>query len=157
MARHYAFRSCRKRSHGPLRSIGNAPETLEHSVLVQRLVPAQGRAYGEPSPTGHDAAMTRSKHRYRISVTPIETDGHQCIGRCSIEFEQHSHHSWMREFESAQRLRRLSCNDDASLVVVTGLLIALAEASVRADSPLATLQPELDQLLHKLDALRSKE
>src|SRR5690606_3335999 len=101
--------------------------------------------------------MTRSKHRYRISVTPIETDGQQCIGRCSIEFEQHSQHSWMHELESAQRLRRLSCNDDASLVVVTGLLTALAEASVRTDSPLATLQPELDQLLLKLDGLRSKE
>jgi len=108
-------------------------------------------------PQRPDAAMTRSKHRYRISVTPIETDGQQCTGRCSIEFEQHSQHSWMRKFESAQRLRRLSCNDDASLVVVTGLLTALAEASVRADSPLATLQPELDQLLHKLDGLRGKE
>ncbi len=100
--------------------------------------------------------MTSSKHRYRISVTPIETDGQQCSDRCSIEFEQCSKSSWMRELESAQRLRRLSCNDDASLVVVTGLLTGLAEASLRADNPLAALQPELDQLLHKLDGLRGK-
>jgi len=100
--------------------------------------------------------MTSSKHRYRITVTPIETDGQQCSGRCTIEFEQRSQYSWMQAFESAQRQRRLSCNDDASLVVATGLLTGLAEAATRDDSPLAALQPELDQLLQKLGNLRDK-
>ncbi|MCD9087751.1 DUF3861 family protein [Stenotrophomonas sp. SY1] len=98
--------------------------------------------------------MSYSKHRYRITVTPIETDGKQCSGRCTIEFEQRSQYNWMRQLESAQSQRRLSCNDDASVVVVTGLLETLAESTARPDSPLATLQPELDQLLHKLQQLQ---
>ena len=124
--------------------------------MVQRLVPTPTRAYGGHShrfPT--QSTMSISKHRYRISVTPIETDGQQCSGRCSIEFEQRSQYNWMRQLESAQGQRRLSCNEDAGVVVVTGLLETLAESAAKPDSLLSALQPELGQLLHKLKQLQT--
>ncbi len=121
--------------------------------MVQRLAPAPVPAYGGTHPPTDAANMSNSKHRYRITVTPIETDGQQCSGRCTIEFEQRSPYSWMQQFESAQRQRRLSCNEDASIVVLTGLLQSLAEATAKPGSTLSTLQPELDQLLHKLQQL----
>lgn len=99
--------------------------------------------------------MSPTTHRYRITVTPIQGDGQQCTGRCTLEFEQRSQHDWMQHFECAQRQRRLSCNDDASLVVVAGLLANLSAAD-KAGTPLATLQPELDTLLAKLDVLLAK-
>ncbi len=99
--------------------------------------------------------MSISKHRYRISVTPIETDGQQCSGRCSIEFEQRSQYNWMHQLESAQGQRRLSCNEDAGVVVVTGLLETLAESAAKPGNLLSVLQPELDQLLHKLQQLQN--
>ncbi|MBN8802997.1 MAG: hypothetical protein ABS96_24630 [Lysobacteraceae bacterium SCN 69-123] len=98
--------------------------------------------------------MSSSKHRYRITVTPIEADGLQCSGRCTIEFEQRSPRNWMHELEDAQRQRRLSCNEAAGAVVATGLLEALAVAARDDAHPLAALQPELDVLIAKLQALR---
>ncbi len=96
-----------------------------------------------------------SAHRYRITVTPIQSDGQQCSGRCTIEFEQHSEHDWMRLLESAQAQRRLSCNEDATLVVTSGLLRTLVNPQNRnTPNPLANLQPELDQLLAKLEKLQ---
>ena len=108
-----------------------------------------------PRPYPSDAIMSASKHRYRITVTPIETDGQQCSGRCTIEFEQRSQYNWMRQLESAQGQRRLSCNEDAGVVVATGLLETLAESADKPDSLLGGLQPELGQLLRKLQALQA--
>ncbi|MGE8281986.1 MAG: DUF3861 family protein [Stenotrophomonas sp.] len=101
--------------------------------------------------------MSSPKHRYRITVTPIETDGQQCSGRCTIEFEQRSQYNWMRQLETAQGQRRLGCNDDAGVIVTTGLLESLSESSAKPGSLLALLQPELDQLLAKLQRLQSAE
>lgn len=122
--------------------------------MAPRLAPGWGRAYGGTHPPTDAANMSNSKHRYRITVTPIETDGKQCSGRCTIEFEQRSQYNWMHQLEAAQRQRRLSCNEDAGIVVVSGLLETLAESTANPDSPLAALQPELDQLLHKLRQLQ---
>ncbi|WP_305804411.1 DUF3861 family protein [Stenotrophomonas sp. YIM B06876] len=96
-------------------------------------------------------------HRYRITVTPIESNGQQCTGRCTIEFEQRSEHDWMRQLESAQSRRTLSCNADATVVVATGLLRALADQCKQAPAhPLSTLQPHLDALLDKLEQLQHR-
>lgn len=96
--------------------------------------------------------MSSRKHRYRITVTPVEADGLPSSGRCTIEFEQRSPQNWMHQLEHAQSQRRLSCNDVTSVVVATGLLENLA-ASARTDGRLDLLQPELDGLLAKLAQL----
>lgn len=127
---------------------------LEHSVMGRRLARAACRAYGDDQATATSHVMSSSKHRYRITVTPIEADGLQCSGRCTIEFEQRSPRNWMHELEDAQRQRRLSCNEAAGAVVATGLLEALAVAARDDAHPLAALQPELDVLIAKLQALR---
>ena len=114
----------------------------------------QGAAYGGRLSHRSRCPMSSSKHRYRINVTPIETDGQQCSGRCSIEFEQRSQGNWMHQLEAAQRQRRLPCNEEAALVVATGLLATLADSSAKPDSLLSALQPELDQLLSKLRRLQ---
>lgn len=101
--------------------------------------------------------MSSPKHRYRVTVTPIETDGQQCSGRCTIEFEQRSQYNWMHQLEAAQGHRRLSCNEDAGVVVATGLLRTLAESANRPGSLLGELQPELDQLLAKLQRLQGAD
>lgn len=94
-------------------------------------------------------------HRYRISVTPIEADGHQCSGRCSIEFEQQSNDNWMHQLEQLQRQRTLSSKQDAAVVLASGLLRNLAEtAASQPTHVLTALQPQLDQLLAKLGVLK---
>ena len=125
--------------------------------MVQRLASTGGQAYGGHSSICRLAPMSSPKHRYRITVTPIETDGQQCSGRCTIEFEQRSQYNWMHQLESAQGQRRLSCNEDAGVVVVSGLLETLAESAAKPGSLLATLQPELGQLLAKLQRLQTRE
>lgn len=125
--------------------------------MGQRLAPATWQAYGGRQATATPHAMSSSKHRYRITVTPIEADGLQCSGRCTIEFEQRSSRNWMRELEGAQRQRRLSCNEDAGVVVATGLLETLAAAAREGGHPLAVLQPELDGLIAKLQALHDAQ
>ena len=125
--------------------------------MGRRLAPAAWPAYGGRQFPVAPHAMSSSKHRYRITVTPIEADGLQCSGRCTIEFEQRSPRNWMRELEGAQRQRRLSCNEDAGVVVATGLLETLAAAAREGGHPLAALQPELDGLIAKLQALRAAQ
>ncbi|WP_159095973.1 DUF3861 family protein, partial [Xanthomonas fragariae] len=46
-----------------------------------------------------------SRKRYRITVTPIESDGRPCNDRCTIEFEQRARADWMRLLEELH-LRR---------------------------------------------------
>lgn len=128
---------------------------LEHSVMVDVLVRARCRTYGEGVPSHDITAMSDSAQRYRITVTPITADGQQCIGRCTIEFEQRSERNWMRQLEALQQQRALSCNDDAALVVASGLLRSLSSACQRAPSAqLSSLQPQLDELLQKLEQLQ---
>lgn len=131
---------------------------LEHSVTVCLLVHTRCRSYGDCIPSRDIAAMSDSAQRYRITVTPISNDGQQCDGRCTIEFEQRSQHNWMRQLETVQQQRALSCNEDAALVVATGLLGSLARAHQRTPTPLlSSLQPQLDELLLKLEQLQRGE
>ncbi|HBS54886.1 MAG TPA: DUF3861 domain-containing protein, partial [Stenotrophomonas sp.] len=66
--------------------------------------------------------MASPSTRYRISVTPIEKDGHQCTGRCTIELEHRASRDLMRLLESAPRTAGLSGDERATLVVATQLL-----------------------------------
>lgn len=134
------------------------PARLEHSVVVPTLAPSSAPAYGEaPFLPRTDSAMSSRMHRYRITVTPIESDGLQCSGRCTIEFEQRSPQNWMHQLEAAQSQRRLSCNEVASAVVATGLLENLASIARQGDNVLSALHPELDALLGKLAQLHAAE
>lgn len=69
--------------------------------------------------------MANDKHRYRITVTPIEQDGQPCSGRCTIEFEHSCHDDWMRILEATQRQRGFSGDERAALVIGTKLLSGL--------------------------------
>ena len=66
--------------------------------------------------------MSNQSHRYRITVTPVESDGLQCQGRCTIEFEHACHDDWMRILESMQRQRGFSGDERAALTIGTKLL-----------------------------------
>ncbi len=52
--------------------------------------------------------MASPSQRYRITVTPIEKDGLQCSGRCTIELEHRAQQDWMRLLEVARRRTGLS-------------------------------------------------
>src|SRR5688500_9378168 len=69
--------------------------------------------------------MANDKHRYRITVTPIEQDGQACMGRCTIEFEHSCHDDWMRILEANQRQRGFTGDERAALVIGTKLLSGL--------------------------------
>ncbi|MBJ7517408.1 MAG: DUF3861 domain-containing protein, partial [Stenotrophomonas sp.] len=43
--------------------------------------------------------MASPSTRYRLTVTPIEKDGLQCSGRCTIEVEHRAQRDWMRLLE----------------------------------------------------------
>lgn len=95
-----------------------------------------------------------SRQRYRITVTPIETDGRPCSGRCTIEFEQRSSENWTRALEALQRQRGLSGDACAAFAVATGMLKELAlHNSGEHGNLIATLQPQLDQLLDRVATL----
>ncbi|WP_369916086.1 DUF3861 family protein [Xanthomonas sp. NCPPB 3005] len=94
--------------------------------------------------------MTASQ-RYRITVTPIEADGLQCQGRCTIEFEARCRQDWMRLLEAAQRHPGLHGDERAALTVGTQLLRGLSERSgSEAQALLAPLRPALDAILARL-------
>lgn len=93
-----------------------------------------------------------SRQRYRITVTPIESDGRPCTGRCTIEFEQRSRENWMRELEALQGRRELSGDECAALTVGTQLLKELADPDRGASrTAIARLEAELRGLLERLD------
>ncbi|HEY0334376.1 MAG TPA: DUF3861 family protein [Stenotrophomonas sp.] len=95
-----------------------------------------------------------SRQRYRITVTPIETDGRPCSGRCTIEFEQRSADNWMRDLEALQRQRDLSGDACAAFTVATGLLKSLAlRPGDEQQRMIAALQPQLDALLDRVATL----
>jgi hypothetical protein len=91
-----------------------------------------------------------STQRYRITITPLESDGRPCAGRCTIEFEQRSHENWMRRLEALQGQRRFSGDDCAALTVGTQLLKELAQARTDGHGALARIQPELQALLDRI-------
>lgn len=89
--------------------------------------------------------------RYRITVTPLENDGHPCSGRCTIEFVQRSRENWMRQLEALQSRRLLTGDDCAALTIGTQLLKALTEARIDASDALAHIRPELQALLDRIE------
>jgi predicted nucleic acid-binding Zn ribbon protein len=116
------------------------------------LAGAGARTYGGISPP---VTAVMSKQRYRITVTPIETDGRPCSGRCTIEFEQKSQQNWMRQLETLQRQRDLSGDECAAFTVGTALLKELAEQPrAHAHDTLARLRPELQALLEQLERIQ---
>lgn len=99
--------------------------------------------------------MTSPAQRYRITVTPIEKDGLQCSGRCTIELEHRAQQDWMRLLEVARRHTGLSGDERAAAIVATQLLHDLAHRHAQdATHPLTALQPQLDNVLQALDAIQ---
>lgn len=97
-----------------------------------------------------------SRQRYRITVTPIETDGRPCSGRCTIEFEQRASENWTHALEALQRQRGLSGDACAAFAVATGMLKELALHNGDGhEGTIASLQPQLDQLLDRVARLTS--
>lgn len=95
--------------------------------------------------------MPATPHRYRITVTPIEDDGLQCNGRCTIEFEHACHDDWMRILEAIQRQRGLSGDERAALVVGTKLLSGLMlDGREDTDDLFAPLRPHMGAFIAAL-------
>lgn len=95
--------------------------------------------------------MSTTSHRYRITVTPIEDDGMQCNGRCTIEFEHACHDDWMRLLEAVQRQRGLSGDQRAALVVGTQLLNGLMlDPRKDTDDLFDGLRPSMVEFTRKL-------
>ncbi|KAF1688185.1 DUF3861 domain-containing protein [Pseudoxanthomonas broegbernensis] len=96
--------------------------------------------------------MTSPTHRYRITVTPVESGGLPCFGRCAIEFEQTSRQDWMRLVEDTQRLPGLSGDERTALAIAARLLDGIARRHPDlADDPLRELRAPLAALLERID------
>lgn len=98
--------------------------------------------------------MSPQIHRYRITVTPIEKDGMQCSGRCTLEFDQRSPENWMRLLESAQQNRALSADQHAALLVVRQLLEGLLRDRSDDQGALAVIREQLGEALARLELPR---
>lgn len=95
--------------------------------------------------------MATRSNRYRITVTPVETDGLPCRDRCTLEFEHNCHDDWTRILEKVQRLRGFSGDERAALVVGTKLLSGLMLAHRNdADSLFEPLQPAMRDFIQGL-------
>ncbi|RZA36107.1 MAG: DUF3861 family protein [Lysobacteraceae bacterium] len=95
--------------------------------------------------------MANTSHRYRISVTPVESDGLQCHGRCAIEFEHSCHDDWMRILEAMQQQRGLTGDERAALTVGTKLLSGLMlDHRKDADDLFAPLRPHMGEFIKGL-------
>ncbi len=95
--------------------------------------------------------MANDKHRYRITVTPIEQDGQPCTGRCTIEFEHSCHDDWMRILEASQRQRGFTGDERAALVIGTKLLSGLMlKHRGDADDLFAPLRPHMGEFIRGL-------
>lgn len=106
------------------------------------------------SPSVH-AAMASPSQRYRITVTPIEKDGLQCSGRCTIELEHRAQQDWMRLLEVARRQTGLSGDERAAAIVATQLLHDLTRRHAEDPThPLTVLQPQLGAVLDALDDIQ---
>lgn len=99
--------------------------------------------------------MRPRPHRYRITVTPVEEDGHPCHHRCSIEFEHRASQDWMQLLETLQRHRRLSADERAGTLISSRLLHDIAQRHRDAGGDLfAPLQPALERFIAGLDPRR---
>lgn len=86
-------------------------------------------------------------------MTPVETGGLPCVGRCSIEFEQACRDDWMQSVENNQRLRGFSGDERTALVIGTRILDSLMQAHppssddllAQMRAPLAALSGELQR------------
>ena len=95
--------------------------------------------------------MANNAHRYRITVTPVESDGLQCPGRCTIEFEHSFHDDWMRILETMQRHRGFSGDERAALIVGAKLLSGLMlNHRDDADDVFAPLRPHMGKFIDEL-------
>ncbi len=98
--------------------------------------------------------MASHPTRYRITVTPIDTGGLPCTGRCSLEFEQpaSAQDDWMRMVEGNQRLPGLAGDERAALVIGARLLDALGRRRPELpDDPLQELRAPLARLVERLE------
>lgn len=94
------------------------------------------------------------RQRYRITITPIETDGRPCTDRCTIEFEQRSHDNWMRLLEARQSRRNFNGDQCTAFTIGTQLLKDLAEhPNGQVTDALTKLQPELTALIQRIEEL----
>lgn len=119
------------------------------------VVPASSVAYGDRVPHVQAAMASSSSPRYRITVTPIESDGLPCTRSCTIELEHRAQQNWMRLLEAARRQTGLSGDERAAAIVATQLLRDLADRHAQEPGhPLTALQPQLDQVLAALDAIQ---
>lgn len=95
--------------------------------------------------------MASPSTRYRVSVTPIEKDGLQCTGRCTIELEHRATRDLMRLLEAAPRTPGLSGDERATLVVAAQLLRDIVQR--HAETPGHAIAAVAGSVLPALDAL----
>ncbi|MBD9367846.1 DUF3861 family protein [Xanthomonas sp. XNM01] len=96
--------------------------------------------------------MKRRQQRYRVTVTPVETGGLPCTGRCSIEFEQTCQDDWMRSVEGNQRLRGFSGDERTALVIGARILEGLMQVPREAqDDLLAGMRAPMAALVEELE------
>ena len=149
-------RRLRKRcAHGHLRVLVQAWNAHGGTLRAAAPVAAgHGHAYGGFVPLTR-TVMTSPSQRYRITVTPIEKDGLQCSGRCTIELEHRAQQDWMRLLEIARRQTGLSGDERAAAIVATQLLHDLARRHAQDPThPLTGLQPQLGEVLQALEAIQ---
>ena len=95
--------------------------------------------------------MANDSHRYRITVTPIDADGMQRNGRCTIEFEHSCHDDWTRILEATQSQRGFSGDERAALVVGTKLMSGLMLRHRKDEDDLfAPLRPHMSEFIQGL-------
>lgn len=98
--------------------------------------------------------MSTPSTRYRLTVTPIEKDGLQCSGRCTIELEHRARQDWMRLLENAPRLPGFSGDERAAVLIASQVLRdVLLRHAEEAQHPLTLHAPALEAALDALDQL----
>lgn len=95
--------------------------------------------------------MASPSTRYRLTVTPIEKDGLQCSGRCTIEMEHRAQQDWMRLLENAPRRAGFSGDERAAVLIAGQILRDVLQR--HADEPDHALLPHATALATALDAL----
>ena len=125
---------------------------MEQSIAAHALVANGFRTYLVcTTPQAEVRAMANNAHRYRITVTPVENNGLQCQGRCTIEFEHSCHDDWMRILEAAQQQRGLTGDERAALIVGTKLLSGLMlDHRKDAEDMFALLRPHMGDFIKGL-------